>query len=150
MDENGIAKVVVDLAVQIHQELGPGLLESVYETTLAHELRERGLDARRQVAVPIRYHNIVFDEGLRADIVVEDKVLVELKCVVRIHPAHRKQVLSYLRLTDLKLGLLLNFGESLMRNGISRVVNGLEGQTIEAKKAQLHLAQNTSSSPSSG
>lgn len=85
MDENRVAKVVIELAIQIHRELGPGLLESVYETVLAHELRERGLDARRQVAIPIRYREIVFEEGFRADIVVHDKVLLELKCVARIH-----------------------------------------------------------------
>ncbi len=126
MDENEIGRIVVDQAIRIHKELGPGLLESVYEIVLAHELREGGLCVHRQVPIPIRYRNILFDEGFRADIIVDEKLLVELKCVERLHSGHRKQILTYLRLSGLKLGLLLNFSETLMRNGISRTVNGLE------------------------
>jgi GxxExxY protein len=125
MDENEIGKIAVDSAVQIHRELGPGLLETVYEIVLARELERRGLKIQRQVSVPIVYRDIRFDEGFRADILVEDKVILELKSLDQIAKVHSKQVLTYLRLTGLRLGFLLNFGSPLMKDGISRVVNGL-------------------------
>ena len=125
MTENEIGKAVVDEALKLHRALGPGLLESVYAAVLAHKLRERGLRVDREVAVPIDYEGIRFDEGFRADLVVDDKVLLELKSVERVNSAHKKQVLTYLRLTRLRLGFLLNFGEAFMRDGITRVVNGL-------------------------
>lgn len=125
MDENEIGKIAVDSAVQIHRELGPGLLETVYEIVLARELERRGLKIKRQVSVPIVYRDIRFDEGFRADILVEDKVILELKSLDQIAKVHSKQVLTYLRLTGLQLGFLLNFGSPLMKDGISRVVNGL-------------------------
>ena len=125
MDENEIGKIAVDSAVQIHRELGPGLLETVYEIVLARELERRGLKIKRQVSVPIVYRDIRFDEGFRADIIVEDKVILELKSLDQIAKVHSKQVLTYLRLTGLRLGFLLNFGSPLMKDGISRVVNGL-------------------------
>ena len=125
MDENEIGKIAVDCAVQIHRELGPGLLETVYEIVLARELERRGLKIKRQVSVPIVYRDIRFDEGFRADILVEDKVILELKSLDQIAKVHSKQVLTYLRLTGLRLGFLLNFGSPLMKDGISRVVNGL-------------------------
>ena len=125
MTENEIAKVIVDTAFQIHKRLGPGLLETVYEIILTHALNKRGLKVARQVSVPIVFDGIKFDEGFRADLVVEDKVIVELKSVETIAPVHKKQLLTYLRLTDKKLGLLINFGSELMRDGISRVVNNL-------------------------
>lgn len=124
--ENEISRVVVDAALKVHKALGPRLLESVYEAVLAHELRGRGLEVQRQLSIPIRYENIHFDEGFRADLVVDQKVIVEVKSVETTHRVHKKQVLTYLRLADLRLGLLLNFGTELMRDGISRVVNGLE------------------------
>ena len=126
MDENEIAKKIVDSAYQVHRKLGPGLLESVYETVLAYELEKRGLSVKRQVQVPILYEGISFNEGFRADLIVEDKVIVELKSVETVAPVHKKQLLTYLRLADKKLGLLINFGCALIRNGITRVVNGLE------------------------
>ena len=126
MTENEIGKIVVDVALQVHRKLGPGLLESVYEVILAHELRQRGLRVERQVSVPIEYCGMKFDEGFRADIVVEDKVILELKSVETVNKAHKKQVLTYLRLTDMKLGYLLNFGEALMKDGITRTVNQLD------------------------
>ncbi len=126
MTENEIGKVLVDSAVAVHRALGPGLLESVYEAVLAAELRDRGLDVARQVAVPIEYRGIRFDEGFRADLIVEGKVLAELKSVEKVTHAHKKQVLTYLRLTGRKLGFLINFGEGVMKDGISRIVNGLE------------------------
>jgi len=126
MTEDEIGKQIVDAAVQLHQGLGPGLLETVYEVILAHELRRRGLQVERQVAVPVEYQALRFDEGFRADLVVENKVIIELKCVERLNNAHKKQLLTYLRLTDRRLGYLLNFAEDLMKNGIIRIVNRLE------------------------
>lgn len=124
MDENEIGSAVVDSAVALHRDLGPGLLETVYEVTLARALENRGLRVERQVAVPIEYEGERFAEGFRADLIVEGKVLLELKSVERVTPAHKKQLLTYLRLTGLKLGYLLNFGEALMRDGITRTING--------------------------
>ena len=124
MDENGIGTVIVDCAVKLHQDLGPGLLETVYEVTLAHKLKARGLSVERQVAVAISYDGQQFDEGFRADLIIERKVIGELKSVERVHPAHKKQLLTYLKLTGLKLGYLLNFGEVLMKDGITRAING--------------------------
>lgn len=126
MDENEISKVVVDAALKVHRALGPGLLESVYEVVLAHELRSRGIHVQRQVSIPVRYENIQFDEGFRADLLVEQKVIVEIKSVEMAKRVHKKQVLTYLRLADMRLGLLLNFGAELIRDGITRLVNGLE------------------------
>jgi GxxExxY protein len=126
VNENEIGRVVVDAAVRVHRELGPGLLETVYEVILTDELRRRGLCVKRQVPVPIEYKGIPFDEGFRADIIVEDKVLLELKSVERGSNVHKKQVLTYLKLTGMRLGYLLNFGEALMRSGVIRVVNGLD------------------------
>jgi len=126
MDENEIAKKIVDAAYHIHRKLGPGLLESVYETVLAHELEKRGLSAKRQVPVPILYEGISFNEGFRADLIVNEKVIVELKSVETIAPVHKKQLLTYLRLADKKLGLLINFGSALIRQGIIPVANGFE------------------------
>ena len=124
MNENEIGKIIVDAAVAVHRELGPGLLESVYEVIFAYELKKRGLSVDRQVSVPIEYHGIKFDEGFRVDILVENKVIIELKSVESVNKAHKKQVLTYLRLTGHKLGYLLNFGEAFMKDGISRIING--------------------------
>ncbi|WP_303904382.1 GxxExxY protein [Thiohalomonas denitrificans] len=126
MTEDAIGKQIVNIAVQIHQQVGPGLLETVYEVILAHELRRRGLQVERQVSIPVEYQGIKFDEGFRADLLVEYKVIVELKCVERLNNAHKKQLLTYLRLADRRLGYLLNFGEALMKHGITRIVNRLE------------------------
>lgn len=125
MNENKIGSVIVDCAVQLHKELGPGLLETVYEVILAHELEYRGLSVERQISIPIEYHGIQFDEGFRAYIIVDKKVILELKSVEHVSRAHKKQVLTYLRLTGMKLGYLLNFGEALMKDGISRILNGI-------------------------
>jgi GxxExxY protein len=128
MTENEIGKIALDSAFAVHRELGPGLLESVYEAVLAAELLQRGLSVERQVPVTIRYKGMTFDEAFRADLVVEEKVIVELKSVERVSEAHKKQVQTYLRLTGCKLGFLLNFGEALMKRGITRVVNGLDDE----------------------
>ena len=125
MTENEISRHVVDAAYHVHVALGPGLLESVYEVILAHELKKRGLRVERQVPVSIEYDSIKFKEGFKADLIVEDKVIVELKSVESLNNAHKKQLLTYLRLTDKRLGLLINFAEALIKDGITRVVNGL-------------------------
>jgi len=125
MTENEIGKCIVDSAVQVHRDTGPGMLETVYEVILAHQLRQRGFQVERQVAIPIEYRGLKFDEGFRADLIVENKVIVELKCVEKLNNAYRKQLLTYLRLTEMQLGYLLNFSESLMKNGITRMVNRL-------------------------
>ncbi|HJY38427.1 MAG TPA: GxxExxY protein [Steroidobacteraceae bacterium] len=122
--------LVVDAAVQIHRELGSGLLEVVYEVILTHELRGRGLQVARQVSVPIIYRGVKFDEGFRIDLIVESEVVIELKCVEALHNAHKKQLLTYLRLSDNRLGYLLNFGAPLMKDGIIRVVNRLSEPLI--------------------
>jgi GxxExxY protein len=126
MTENQIGRIVVDVAIHLHRALGPGLLESVYEVTLAHELTKRGLMVKRQVQIPIIYDDLYFDEAFRADIILNDLVILELKSVVTLNAAHRKQLQTYLRLSGKKLGFLLNFAEALMKDGIVRAVNGLE------------------------
>lgn len=123
--ENEIATIVVDACFQIHKGLGPGLLESVYEAVLSRDLELRGLRVRRQVLVPITWHGVTFTEAFRADLIVEDKLIVELKSVERLAPVHGKQLLTYLRLTNMRLGLLANFGAARMKEGLQRVVNGL-------------------------
>lgn len=124
MHENEIGTIVVDSAVQLHQALGPGLLESVYEVILAHRLERHGLSVQRQVKVPISFEGESFDEEFRADLIVEAKVIVELKSVEKLSPAHKKQILTYQKLTGIKLGYLLNFGEALMKDGIVRSIHG--------------------------
>ena len=126
MNENEIGDIVIPAALAVHRELGPGLLESVYEVCLAHELKRRGLQLKQQVPIPIVFKEIQFDEGFRADIIVNEKVVIEMKSVERILPVHRKQLQTYLRLTGLRLGYLLNFGAALMKDGIVRAVNGLD------------------------
>jgi len=125
MNENEIGKEVVDSSIALHRELGPGLLETVYEVVLLDELRKRGFKAERQVPVSIVYRGIRFEEGFRADIIVEDKVILGLKSVEKVNNAHKKQLLTYLKLTGMRLGFLLNFGEAIMKNGITRTVNNL-------------------------
>jgi GxxExxY protein len=126
MTENEIGKVIVDAAVTVHREVGPGLLETVYEVILAHELRQRGLRVEVQVPISIEFRGIKFDEAFRADIIVEGKVVLELKSVEQVTKVHKKQLQTYLRFTGHKLGFLLNFGDALMKEGITRAVNGLD------------------------
>ena len=132
MTENEIARQVVDAAYKVHTGFGPGLLESVYEVVLAYELKKRGLESERQVAVPVQYDSLVFEEGFRADVIVENKVIIEVKSIEKVAAVHKKQLLTYLRLADKRLGLLINFGEELIKSGISRVVNGLVEDTAES------------------
>ncbi len=126
MEENEIAKVVVDTAFHIHKELGPGLFESVYESILAYELiNEHGLQVVRQPVLPVIWKGVEIDLGFKPDMIIENKVIIELKSVEKLAPVHYKQLLTYLRLKDMKLGLLINFNEALVKDGIKRVVNGL-------------------------
>ena len=125
MTENEIVKYVVDTAFKVHTKLRPGLLETVYEAALAFESKRRGLQVVRQQTIPVVYENVHLEEGFRAALMVEGKVIVELKSVETIAPVHKRQVPTYLRLTNLKPGRLINFGEALIKDGITRVVNSL-------------------------
>ena len=126
MTENQISKEVLDICFKVHKHFGPGLFESVYENILCYELEKAGLTFERQVEVPVEYDGQTFENGFRADVIVEDKVILELKSIEKLGDVHKKQVLTYLKLTGMKLGLLINFNESLMKHGIVRVVNNLE------------------------
>ncbi len=125
MTENEISKIVVDACYNIHYELGPGLLESVYEEVLYYELTHLGLKVERQKPIPVKWKDIKMEIGFRADLIIENKVVIELKSVESISPVHPKQVLTYLKITGLKLGLLINFNEKLIKDGITRIVNNL-------------------------
>jgi GxxExxY protein len=125
MTENGIASIIVDAALRVHRALGPGLLESVYEAVLKYELQKRGLHVVQQVGLPVYYETVKLDIGFRVDLIVAHKVIIEIKSVEALASIHRKQVETYLRLMDLRLGLLINFNVELIRNGIQRVVNRL-------------------------
>ena len=126
MHANELARIIVNVAFKIHKELGPGLFESVYESVMEYELvNEYGLFVRRQVPVSVIWKEVKLELGFRADFIIENKIIVELKAIETIAPVHFKQMLTYLRLTRLKLGLLINFNENLIKNGIRRVVNGL-------------------------
>ncbi len=125
MTENEISKIVVNTAYQIHTQLGPGLLESVYEEIMYYELTKQGLSIDRQKAIPVIWNELKMEIGFRADLIVNNKVIIELKSVEFLAPVHPKQLLTYLRLTNLKLGLLINFNESLIKNGITRIANNL-------------------------
>jgi GxxExxY protein len=125
MNENDLAKIIVNTCYCIHVDLGPGLLESVYEEILYCELTSQGLKVDRQKAIPVFWKGMKMDIGFRADLIVENKVIIELKSVEMIAPVHPKQLLTYLRLANLKLGLLVNFNEALIKDGITRIVNRL-------------------------
>lgn len=125
MTENEISKIIVDVCYKIHTKLGPGLLESVYEAVLNHELTKKGLKVERQKPIPVIWDDIHLDIGFRSDLIVEEKVIIEIKSVEQLSNVHPKQLLTYLKVTDLKLGLLINFNEVLIKNGIKRIVNNL-------------------------
>jgi GxxExxY protein len=120
---NKITSVIIDVAIQIHRTLGPGLLESVYQSIMAHELRKRGLLVSLEVPIPVLWDGLKQDVGFRADLIVEGGVVVEIKSLDAVHPVHRKILLTYLRVSNRRVGLLINFGEELLKNGIFRVVN---------------------------
>ena len=125
MNENNLGDIIIEIAVTMHIELGPGLFESVYETILFDQLRKRGLMVKRQVPVPIVFDGKHFDEGFRLDLLVQEKVIVELKSIEKITPVHKKQLITYLKLSNKKLGYILNFGAEVMKEGITRIVNNL-------------------------
>lgn len=126
MHENDIAKIVVDSAYKIHTKLGPGLLESAYQAILCYDLKSGGLRVETEVTMPVKYEGISVDIGFRADMVVEDLVILELKSVETVADVHKKQLLTYLRASGKRLGLLINFGAPIIRQGITRIVNGLD------------------------
>lgn len=125
MTENEIAYEVVGACLDLHREVGPGLLESAYESALAYEIRQRGLDVKQQCPMPFHYKTVKMEVGYKIDLLVEDKVIIELKSVEELHPVHYAQTLTYLKLSNLKLALLINFNEKLIKNGIHRIVNNL-------------------------
>jgi GxxExxY protein len=132
MHENEIAQQIVDAAYKIHKKIGPGLLESAYRAMLSYELQKRGLKVDVEQPVPLQYETISLDIGYRADMIVEDKIIVELKSVEKLAPVHKKQLLTYLRVADKRLGLLINFGSILIKHGIARVVNGLDETEVDS------------------
>jgi len=126
MNENAVAHQIVDAAYRVHTTLGPGLLESVYQAALAYELEKRGMRVARQQAIPVVYEAVRIDTGFYADLIVENQVIVEIKAVETVAPVHKKQLLTYLKLADKRLGLLINFNVTLIKAGITRIVNGLK------------------------
>jgi GxxExxY protein len=125
MNENELSAKILDGCFEIHRKLGPGLFESVYEELLCFELEKAGLTYLRQKSIPVYYKDIVIQVGFKADLIIEEKVILEIKSVERLAPVHSKQLLTYLKLTNLKLGLLLNFNEAFLKNGIVRLANNL-------------------------
>ncbi|MBN1918028.1 MAG: GxxExxY protein [Verrucomicrobia bacterium] len=126
MKHNDISGIIIDVAMHVHRELGPGLLESVYQKVLAHELRKRDLHVEEEVPIPVEWDGQRMEVGFRADLIVENLVIVELKSVEHITPVFKKALLTYLRLADKRLGLLINFNEELLKDGITRIVNRLQ------------------------
>ncbi|HLF65892.1 MAG TPA: GxxExxY protein [Saprospiraceae bacterium] len=125
MSENEIATVVIGICIEIHRKWGPGLLESVYEALLVHHLRARGFFVEQQLSIPFEEDGVKLKVGFRADVIVEKKLLVELKSVEIMHPVYFKRTLTYIRILHLKLGLLINFTEAYLKDGITRVINGI-------------------------
>jgi GxxExxY protein len=125
MTENEISKIVFDSALKVHKSLGPGLLESAYEECLVHEIRKHNLNVVKQKALPLVYEEVKLEIGYRVDIMIENKVIIEVKSVEALNDVHKAQVITYLKLSDCKLGMLINFNVSLIKNGIKRIVNNL-------------------------
>jgi len=125
MTEDELSNIVIGLAIKVHKTVGPGLLESVYEECLYYELKKNGLSVKKQVPIPMYYENIKIDCSFRADIIVDDKIIIEIKAVKTLEDIHLAQLLTYLRITNKKLGLLFNFNEKILMNGFKRVVNNL-------------------------
>lgn len=126
INENYLSKQVIGICIDIHRKLGPGLLESVYEEILSYELTKNNLSYERQKSVDIFWDEIKIDKGFRTDLIVEGSIIIEIKSVKELEPVHYKQLLTYLKLTNLNLGLLINFNENILKNGVKRVVNGLK------------------------
>ena len=127
MEVEELARIAVDCGFHLHRDLGPGLLESAYEVLMAESLRQRGLTVERQIALPLKYNGVVVDNAFKIDLLVERSLVIELKSVERLAPVHGKQVLTYLRLMDLPLGLLMNFGQATFKDGLKRVANDYRG-----------------------
>ena len=125
MNENYLSNKIIGIAIELHKKLGPGLLESAYENALAYDLKEIGLDIKQQVSMPFIYKEIKLDIGYRIDLLIEKKVIVEIKSVESLAPVHYAQLLTYLKLSNIKLGLLINFNTKLLKDGIHRIVNNL-------------------------
>ena len=125
MTENELSKIVFDCALKVHQNLGPGLLESAYEECLFYELKKTGVEVQKQKSLPLIYEDVKLDIGYRIDIIIENKLILDIKSVEMLHDVHFAQLLTYLKLTDCKLGMLINFNVTLIKNGIKRVVNNL-------------------------
>lgn len=123
MEINDITSIIIEESIKIHTDLGPGLFESVYEEILYYRLAKRGINVQKQIAIPVYYEEVKMDVGFRADLIVENKVVVEIKSIEAVAPVHHKQLLTYLKLTGLKVGLLINFNEALLKDGIKRIVN---------------------------
>lgn len=128
---NKISQKIIGAAIEVHKQVGPGLLESAYEACLAFELTERGLAMERQKALPIAYRGVELDCGYRIDLLVEDAVIVELKAVDRLEPIHEAQLITYLKLSGCQLGLLINFNVKVLKHGIRRLVNGIDDEKAE-------------------
>ncbi len=126
MQHNEITSVIIEVAIDIHRRLGPGLLESVYRKILSHELRKRGLDVAEEKPIPVVWDGVNLEVGFRADLIVNQMVIVELKSCEAVNPVYKKQLLTHLRLTNTQVGLLINFGEELLKNGIHRIVNNYQ------------------------
>lgn len=125
MNENELSTIIIGLCIKVHRKLGPGLLESVYEECLSYELLKSGLNVKRQIGIPVKYDNIQLNQGFRADIIVEEKVILEIKSVENLMDVHKAQLLTYLKLSEIKLGLLINFNSAILKDGIKRIVNNL-------------------------
>jgi GxxExxY protein len=149
LNEEEISAIVIDAAFQIHRDIGPGLLESVYELVLARALEKRGLRVERQKVVAFEYDGMTFEAGLRVDLLIEDKFIVELKSVETMIPVHPKQVLTYLRLLHLPLGLLINFGAATFKEGIKRIVNNHHSFASSRLRVNQNLSSGSPATPPS-
>ena len=125
-----ISEQILDCCINIHTALGPGLLESVYQNCLAYELEKKGISCQKEVILPVKYEDLIFESGFRADLIIEDKVIIEIKAVEKVQPVHRAQILTYLKLTNMPLGLLINFNNTKIINGFQRFANGNEAEKL--------------------
>jgi GxxExxY protein len=139
MEINDITGIIIEEAIKIHSDLGPGLLESVYEEILSYQLSKRGLFVKRQTPIPVFYEEVKMEIGFRSDLIVENKVIVEVKSVESIAPVHPKVLLTYLKLTGITVGLLINFNESVLKNGIKRIVNNYISASSAPQREELNF-----------
>jgi GxxExxY protein len=139
MEINDITGIIIEEAIKIHSDLGPGLLESVYEEILSYQLSKRGLSVKRQTPIPVFYEEVKMEIGFRSDLIVENKVIVEIKSVESIAPVHPKVLLTYLKLTGITVGLLINFNESVLKNGIKRIVNNYISASSAPQREALNF-----------